>query len=183
MSRPQKMVFWCSLIGGLAGLGAFYGFGLQEMFAKGAGLGAGVVESSEASSEGEGAGEAAAESSEEGGSGSGAPGKVDASTGPSAALIFCLVVFAAIPFITAWHGSSISASGDAVAASALWGLIPAMLLALSGWGAIAMFLWAADDWSLEILKGTALPIAIVAGAAWELGFMGIMPFVPRAEGA
>lgn len=181
MSRARKMVFWWSVVGALIGLGAFYALGLNDVVQTPLASG----DSTEAAEqEGAAASEEEAPAAEEAAQGDAAIAKADEPQAAlSPALIFCLIVFGAIPFTSAWHGSSVQASGDAVAASALWGLIPAILVAACGWGAIALFLWSSDVWNFEILKATALPIAMVAGAAWEIGFVGVMPFVSRAEGA
>ena len=183
MARAQKMVFWMSLLAALGGLAACYGFGLLAPLA-GQGesptLAAGDVGTAESSQAADETGEAAADGA--------SPAAEIAPTTSSAwwrrltpALSLLMVVFAAIPFAAAWHGGSLAKSGDNVAAAALWGLIPALLLAAAGLGWLALNLWAADQWDWLLLRSSALPLGIVAGVAWELGFTGVMPFVPRSE--
>lgn len=90
-------------------------------------------------------------------------------------------LFAVVAFAAAWHGGAVSAMDEPVSAAPLWGLVPAMLIAASGSVFILLLLWVFKNPHLLEVISWSLPLAVCAGLAWELGYLGVRPWAPKSN--
>jgi len=165
MSRARSMVFWWSLVAAMAGFGGAFAFGpvRSELFP--------ATDASE---------EVAAETAN---TVANTDTSAAASTGGAPAIssfsIGTLLLFSLICFAAAWHGGAVSAMDEPLPAAALWGLLPAMLLAGIGIGIAVLVLWIFQDARIPQVMSWVLPLSICAGLAWELGYLGVRSWAPR----